>query len=404
MKSVAIVYALDVLAKSLLVVTGFFLVRSLPTDEYAHYTLAMSIIAVATQAVSGSLNRIYIAGHRAFVADLPPGLFLGLQVWTVLVPATALWAIIGRSDSVNDWILLSIIATCFLDFARTCFQQRLSFGRFSAVEVARAALLITLLAVPYFAGETLQARHALAAQSVSMFLVFLVAFGREIDWRDVLRAGPALRLASQIMRGEFVFLFGYFFVMAFLLQVEVFVLKLLGQSIEVATFGAATRYALVLSLALNAVNTVLFPLLQKVRTADEIRDVYKRHSWMLMAFMPAAALIAAAAPWVLPWIDGGNYPNAVPTFQILCAANVVLFAFSPYLNLLLRFDDFRFLFGLILTSLLFDCGLNAVFIPRYGAIGAALAVTLAHGLFTGAAFLHSRRRLRHLLAVNQSAR
>ena len=402
MKSVVIVYVLDVLAKSLLVVTGFFLVRLLSPDEYARYTFAMSIIAVATQAVSGSLNRIYIAGHREFVADQTPGLFLGLQVWTVLVPATVVWAIVGRDDSVHGWMLLSIVATCCLDFARTCFQQRLSFGRFSAVELARAALLVGLLAYLRFRGDVLQAQHALAAQATTMFAVFLVAFGREIDWRDVLRVVPALRLASRIVRGDFVFLFGYFFLMAFLLQVEVFVLKTLGKSIDVATFGAATRYALVLSLALNAVNTVLFPLLQQVRTAEEIRGVYRRHTQMLLAFVPIVGLAAMAAPWVLPWIDQGKYPIAVPTFQILCVANVALFAFSPYVNLLLRFNDFRFLLGLIVAAVLLDTGLNAALVPSLGAIGAAVALTVGNGAFTGAIFVRARRKLPVWLADTTS--
>lgn len=410
MRSVAIVYALDVLAKSLLVVTGFLLVRLLNEAEYASYTLATAIIAVATQAVSGSLNRIYIAGHREFAADQPPGLFLGLQVWTVLVPLTAVWAVAGRGDAVNVWILLSVVATCFLDFSRTCFQQRLSFTRFAGVEVARATLLILFLALPYLVGMALQARHALAAQSVSMLLVFLAAFGHEIDWRDVTRAGAALRLASRIVRGEFAFLFAYFFLTAFWLQAEVFALKLLGHPIDVASFGAATRYALVLTLALNALTTVLFPLLQRIHTQEEIRDVYRRHRQVLLMFVPAATLAAVVAPQVLPLIDGGKYPEAVPTFQILCVANVSLFVFAPYGILAMRFHDFGFLLGLAAASALLDVGLNITLIPRNGPMGAAIALTIAHTVLSVATCIRARRRLstwlpsRHTSAPNDCQR
>jgi O-antigen/teichoic acid export membrane protein len=393
MKSVAIVYALDVVAKSLLVISGFFLIRMLNSNEYARYTVAMSVIAVATQAVSGSLNRIYIAGHREFIGDRPPGLFLGLHVWTVLMPLTVAWAIAGRDDSLHAWVLLSIAATCLLDFARTCFQQRLSFTRFSLVELARASLLILILAVPYFAGETLSAGHALAAQAVSMTLVFFGAFGRQFDWRDVSRAKSAVQLAAKIVRGDYVCLFAYFFLTAFLLQADVFMLTLLGRPIDVATFGAASRYVLVLTLGLNALNTVLFPVLQQARTQMEFTDAFRRHRQMLWGFIAIAALAAAMSPWVLPSIDGGAYPDSVATFQVLCVTNAVLFAFGPYVNVLVRFRDFRFLLVLVIMALFADALLNIPFVLRYGSVGAAGSLTIAHTVLSGSIFVRARRRL-----------
>ena len=48
----------------------------------------------------------------------------------------------------------------------------------------------------------------------------------------------------EIVRGEYRYLFGYFFLLAFFLQVDVFMLNVLSSRNEVATYGSAFRYCL----------------------------------------------------------------------------------------------------------------------------------------------------------------
>jgi O-antigen/teichoic acid export membrane protein len=92
----------------------------------------------------------------------------------------------------------------------------------------------------------------------------------------------------------------------------------------------------------------------------------------------------------MPLIDGGKYPGAVDVFRVLTISTVIGLMYSPYVNLLLRYNDFAFLFGLVSAALVLDVGLNALFIPRLHAMGAALALCVSSGTMNFLVCLRAR--------------
>jgi O-antigen/teichoic acid export membrane protein len=112
---------------------------------------------------------------------------------------------------------------------------------------------------------------------------------------------------------------------------------------------------------------------------------------LLVVFIPAVALGALMAGWVLPWIDLGRYPDAVPTFRILAVSAVLSFAFSPHVNLLMKHERFRFLFILIVFALVVHVLLCLLLITRFGAPGAAAATLVGSACVTVPIYFESRR-------------
>jgi O-antigen/teichoic acid export membrane protein len=70
---------------------------------------------------------------------------------------------------------------------------------------------------------------------------------------------------------------------------------------------------------------------------------------------------------------------------------VISFAFSPHVNLIMRFEKFRFLSVLIVIALFINVILNFVFIPLLGAVGVAIATLIASASVTVPIYIKSRR-------------
>lgn len=105
------VFVLDVLSKGLLGVMGIALIRFMPQDQYALYTLSASLITVATQTLAASFNRIYIVGYDALDLENEAPSFLGLQLSLVFAAAVIMLPFAGLFEGIYPFVVGAIIAT-----------------------------------------------------------------------------------------------------------------------------------------------------------------------------------------------------------------------------------------------------------------------------------------------------
>jgi len=402
MKSIVQVFSFDVLSKVLLGGTGILLIRLMSEVEYANYTLALSIVSLITGSWILSCNRVYIVGCQNSKIETSPSSFLGFQLYGISGLVVLSLPIKGFLEGIYWFIIALIIATCLSEFAKTVFQHQLQFFRFSMVELARTLIfIVSLLVLISFFRYDLKAGHVLLVQAAAMLCVFSGAFRKYFDLKSLLKIDESTRLALEMVKGEYKYVFGYFFVLAFFSQVNVFVLKTIAEDVELATYGSAFRYYSLLSLALGAVHTVLLPVVQRVQSIGDLENILYQHRRMLLLFIPVVLLGAWASQWIIPWIDRGKYPDAVMVFQILAISAIVSFAFSPHSNLVMRFEDFRFLFILINLGLLVNVGLCIWLVPRLGATGSAVATLIAFGSVNGSIFLRARKYRKSLASLTQ---
>jgi len=393
MKRFVQVLSFDVLAKAVLGLVAVALIRFMPTDQFAAYTLALSVATLAAQVLAGGFNRIYIVGYeRLGLADRTEP-FLGLQLALVALAGILGLPAAGALEGLYAAVVALAAAIVLSEFSKTYFQRELRFGRYSAIEIGRviaqAAAIIGLIAVY---GGAVKASAVLWIQAAALAGAFLVALGARLAWRRV----SALRAWGSLLRGAaaggpYAYLFAYFGVLAVFSQIDVVLLKLLSEERTLASYGSALRYYALLSLALGAVHAVLLPSIQRAETREALDSLYAQHLRLLVVFIPGVALAALAAGWLLPWIDLGRYPDSVLAFRILAVSAVLSFAFSPHVNLLMKHERFRFLFVLIVIALAVHVLLCLLLIPRFGAPGAAAATLIASACVTVPIFFESRR-------------
>lgn len=392
MRAVLQVFFFDLLAKALLGIAAIVLIRYTPEQEYATYTFSLALSTLFSQAITSTFNRIYIVGHEEFRARNELSAFFWLQLWGILVLSLLLVPLAWQVGAAYFFAVLLAGANCLSEYCKTGLQQAQRFFSYSMAELGRAgAMAASVLILVLAFGHNIPADGILLAQAMMVGILFLIVFRRIIGFSGAFRIRTTASLAIGIARGEYKWLLSYFLVLAVFGQVDVFMLKALASSYELASYGAAFRYYSLLSLALSAVHAVLLPMIQQLGGPEELRRVTAKHRLLTLAFIPSVVLLGWLARWLLPWIDTGKYPHSVDVFRVLCASAVISFAFSPHVNIVMRYRRFRFLSGLIVSAIAVAVLLNLYLIPALGAIGAALSTLAASATFNVPIYLLSKR-------------
>ncbi|MDP2816290.1 MAG: polysaccharide biosynthesis C-terminal domain-containing protein [Rectinemataceae bacterium] len=392
MKAVFQVFSFDLASKVLLGILGMLLIRYLPLAEYAAYTLALSLVAFSSQSLVASFNRIYIVAYQKLRLKNTEMAFLALQL---LLIAGLILLGIPLSFSLGSlyWIIAALAAAnCLSEFSKTFFQQNLKFLTFSLIEFCRSLLFFccTLLLIQLQKHE-LTAGAVLLIQTAALLGVSWWAIGKKLT---SLKSAGFLEIAhfsTEIMKGEYRYLFAYFFILGIFTQTDIFMLGILGDNSMLATYGSAFRYYSILSLALGSVHVVLLPMIQQASNDQELFEVFSKHKKMILMFIPAVLLAGWLAQWFIPFIDDGKYPGAVLSFRILCVSAIISFAFSPHVNLIMRFERFRFLFRLICIALVLNVAINMLLIPKFGAAGVAFATLISAAAVTIPIYFRSKK-------------
>jgi O-antigen/teichoic acid export membrane protein len=392
MKAVFQVLSFDVLSKLILGVLGIALIRYMPAAEYAEYTFALSLAAFATQSIAATFNRVYVLSAQDTNGRNNEWPAVGLQAFLIVI-LTILGSPLISSLGSSYWLVAAlIVANCASDFAKTYYQRDLKFLRFSLIELSRAAVFFAGVAVLIsVSGASISSDAIIGVQATSLMLVgWLALKGRVGAWKATNLRGVA-NYARGLINGGYSYLFAYFFAVSVFTQTDIFMLRIVGDETMMATYGSAFRYYSILSLALGAVHTVLLPRIAGSMGRADLQLIFTKYRRILVVFALATAIAGGLAHWAIPWVDAGKYPDAVVTFRILCVSAVISLAFSPHVNLVMRFERFRFLLVLILLALCFHILMCAILIPRLGPAGVAIATLVASAMVNFSIYLRSRK-------------
>jgi O-antigen/teichoic acid export membrane protein len=390
MKAMLQVFSLNAAGKVLLGIMTVLVIRYMPAEQFAHYTLALALATFVSQTLSSSFNSIYIVGHRRLGLETSFAALANLQV----IILTAVWLLLsplqGRMSGTFWWAFGFAISSCAVEFAKTAYQQQHRFLLLSIMEVIRSAvILISTAGLIYALRDHLRAWQVLAIQATSMLAVSAPTIRARLSTEGLAHLGRAREIAVQVLRGEYRFLFSYFGLVALLSQTGIFALKFLSSDMELASFGAAFRYYGLISLALAAVNIVLLPILQDSHTVGAVNAVFAQQAKSVVLFATAIVGCVLVAPWALPWLDRGRYPASVPTFQILALSAIISFALSPHANLVLRHEQFRFLSRLVLAAFSLHLLLAYFLVGKWGAVGAAWSAAAAFAFLNGLSYIRA---------------
>jgi O-antigen/teichoic acid export membrane protein len=252
--------------------------------------------------------------------------------------------------------------------------------------VAGLALLVALAAPRAFDVVLLQ---AVVTGLIAVPLLWPMASGERL--RPL--AGHLQEL-RRILSGSYRYLIAYFAVLAVFGQLDVLIVRVLGDTGQLATYGAALRYYQVLLIAVGSVHAVLLPSVQRPDTLLGVAALFRRTRWSiyLVLLLTLGSIILAGS--LIPALDGSRYPGSVTAFRILAVSAAVSAACSPYVFLLMREGAFLLLLKLALTATAASALLGPPLILAAGASGAAVATLVSTALITVPVFIRGRRLLR----------
>jgi O-antigen/teichoic acid export membrane protein len=356
---------LNVVARGLSAIALVLLLRSLEVDSFAYVVLFINVGQFAGSALTGGIRERYMRVEAERVSrgsSEQTGFALAWAASMGLVLAiAALCVVILRllepPSSGHDPILFVALATAFtaahssIELAMFHHRAHLSFTLAGVIDVARGGAMLVAALIAGFgltgSGAIVAAWTAGATLAVALVACLPLA-------RATLRARPIAAIAGDFGR-ESAWLTCFYLASASFSYATIFVIAALLNDEAIASYGAAARYMAFIYGPFPALMAVM-----RVRTSQEdvVDSAHVQLSmfarWVKQTLPPSVvvlALTAAAAPLIIPVIDGGRYPDSVPIFQILLISALLQYGTMPAPNLLMSQRRYELLAGVYLIAM-----------------------------------------------------
>ncbi len=158
---------------------------------------------------------------------------------------------------------------------------------------------------------------------------------------------------------------------------ELFVLRIFQTPSQLAYYSIAFGLTARLATAGDSIAYVLFPMFVTRFTQngpDDLREVCRRSMRYLQLLMvPIFVWSIPLAPRLVVFVYGRQYAHVAPVVQVLLATMLLTVLLTVSTSAILTLDKQGAFLRYMLVIAAFNIFLDLVFIPRYGALGAAFA-------------------------------
>ena len=383
-------FASDLLTKLLSAATVVVLIRGLTVSAYAYTTLFLTLAQFAGAAAGGGVRTRYLREEAEslsrgllperdgrFLASVLKGVLLVCAIGVCGLPIVGLLHLGAKFGAGSGLIFYSVAFAAGYGTAELAIahhQARQRFAMAAALSLIRAGALLAAALVISFTHQSVQ------LLSIS-FLASMVLVG-------VATAAPIARGAldrrvvnRRILRFEREegWLSLYYLAAAGFAYVDVFVASaILGEN-QVATLGAALRYLTIILAAVPSLGAIL-----RVRTAQvDMIDSPAAQSrmilgWLRTGLVPVGLIlvvVAALAPWGLPVLSGGRYPESVTVFQIFLIIAASSYLSAPAVSVLMAQRSYASLAWIFLIGLTVNLIGDVLVARPLGVVGIAVVST-----------------------------
>ncbi|HEX2160775.1 MAG TPA: hypothetical protein VHF88_03045 [Thermoleophilaceae bacterium] len=382
-------FTLDVLARAMSAMTLVLLLRALPVDGFAFVILLLSIGQFMGSAATGGLRMRYVriqAERVSRESDEPSSFYLTLRGGIVLIVAAGALGFLGATaldvGTPEERAVMALIATAYtlghasIELSAVHYQAHVAFVK-AGVLIWLRSFVQFLFAVGATAGLLKTGTAVGAAFAIGVMCV------------AVATAGPpawATRKSTVDREGRFGFgresaaLTLFSIATAGRAYINIFLVAALLDDTAVTVYGTATRYISVVMGPVPALMTVM-----RVRTAQS--DMVDSHEtqlrlmvdWARRSLVPlivALGAAAIAAPFVIPLIDEGKYPDTVPVFEIMLVMAFAQLMTLPNPSLLLTQNRYSTLAWVDATVVVVNVLLALAVASHFGVIGIVVVAAL----------------------------
>lgn len=294
---------------------------------------------------------------------------------------------------------------------------------FSKIEAAKAllpfaALLVIFDGIREFSSAFFRAKERMELEALvtSATNVAITVFGflilrasqtaGSIAITYALSAGTGTILGIFILRGQFAKIFRAFrkdllapimnlawpiaflsLIGAFMLNVDVVMLGFFKGAEEVGFYSASQKIVQLLYTLPSILAASFYPVLAKFlgqKDSGKVRALMEKGmtaSFLLALPIAVGGIILAKS--IIVFLYGAAYLPSVNNLQVLLFTILVIFPSLQISNYLMVYDRQRKMVPIILAGSLSNIVFNAILIPPYGALGAAIATVLAQFIYVG---------------------
>lgn len=399
----------NVLCKVLTFIGGIIIVRVLSKGDYGAYTYVHNCYSMlmllgdlgCSVAVMQFCNENYRDPEK-FDAWFSYGFKRGIlfsAATSLLLLASPLFYPFKTPEAAGLTRLLCLmpILSAVNSFLLINLRVRLENTRFAAVNVFQTFVhYLVILPMSYWIGVI----GAVLSNYVIFLLtlLFSLAVSRRLlnfSWKDdILKAGEKrsffkLAFGSQLNNGA----------AQAMMLLDVFLIGLIiGNDEIISSYKVATTIPSALAFIPTSIMVYICPYFaRKNRDLDWVRQSYFRLTLGSVALNSVITLGSIlVAPWVIPFLFGSQYADAVPCFIVLMIGYFFNATFQiPSQNVIYTQRKVRINIVITFLSGIVNCVLDIVLILHHGSIGAAWATTAVHiinsALCFGYMYLYLRR-------------
>jgi len=370
--------------------SGVVIARWLGPDGFGVYAVVNVIVALALQIGSAGLpsaNTYFIARDRnqvgtvwanaiAFalvIGSLLTAAVLALAWWRPSMfggVSTRLLAIAAVSIPFQLLFILNLNILLALDRIR---QLNLFDGLLPALVLVNAVIALILL------QRQLASLIALNTIVGSVLSLVLMIYLRKIIAHQ--KDSRAMRPNAQLLKTMLAYgIKFYVSIMAgtIILRADLLIVNRFRGAAEAGVYGIASQFSFLLLMLPAVIATLLFPRVAATQDdRGEFAVLVTRHTTLVML---VTCLGAIALAYLLPFIYGANFGDA--TIQLLILLPGIFFMGLE--SVLVQHFTGTGLPAAIpwfwVITVAFNLGLNLLFVPRFGARGAAVNSTLSYAL------------------------
>lgn len=261
-------------------------------------------------------------------------------------------------------------------------QARLQMGRGSVVEIANRLTGFVLMMLSVWSG------HGLLFVTLSLVcgeIVGVVAVG--LFTYRVAKPWPRfdLTLWTHLVRISLP-LSGNAVLVALLNKFDALMLQALGNLTQVGYYGSAYRLPNLIERVPTLAMATLFPVMSRLAVSDPIalRRLYRRTLFGLAALVvPMLIIVIGLAPWIVRAWFGPEYAPVVPLLRVVILSTALVYIGIAGGNLLVALNRTTENFAAMVAATTVNLALNFMWIPKYGALGAAWATVVGFGVLSG---------------------
>jgi O-antigen/teichoic acid export membrane protein len=164
-------------------------------------------------------------------------------------------------------------------------------------------------------------------------------------------------------------------------ETSIVMLGVLQEPEDVGLFRVAQRGALLIPFGLQAVNMAIAPTISQMFTNGEKERLQRMISKSIMAIIafaiPVTLILIIGGKWILSFIFGPEYAPAYLLMVVLCLGQLINAGMGSVGIILNMAGLERFTANGVAIAAVANVGLNGALIPKFGAIGAAIATSIS---------------------------